>query len=195
MANFLSKFVFLNVVSLVVISSAAVAQETDRARLIDALLSRHSAAAELMSLYSVAARIVHVESVTLLSVYGDWPMDEALNWPKDAEASKFLYDVKNIEDRMTNDLADLRRAASRSRAFKTAEKEYFAQMVADVERMVEQSQTLYGLLLVGSVEEADQFFQDENQSTYLGVVGDSYTMMSGISGDIRDIKLQARKIE
>jgi hypothetical protein len=171
------------------------AQETDRRVLFDELMNRQAAASDVVSLERVAARIFYVESIALLSEYGDWPMDAADNWPEDAEASKFLYDVKNIDGRMTSELANFRRIASRSRSFTDPEKERFTEMVADLALMVEQSKELYALLLAGDIQKADEHYRGDIQSTYLSITVNSYTMTSDISHEIRDINLKALMLE
>jgi hypothetical protein len=173
----------------------AVAQQQDAKSLLGELSNRQTALANIGSIERVAARIVYVETTALISELAEWPEEELDNWPKDAEASKKVYDVKNLYARMTQELASLRRTASRKGIYTESEAERLASLLDELQVMVEDSQALYALLKAKDLEEADLFFRDVIRARYEGIVADSFTLGKGITQDISRIAIEARRLE
>ncbi|NEK24773.1 hypothetical protein GV827_20580, partial [Sulfitobacter sp. JBTF-M27] len=161
------------------IAPAAFSQEQNAKSLIAELGRRHTAVASLNSLERLAARIVYIESIGMLSEHGDWAEEQA-NWPENAATTTFVYSVKNIYGRFKPELAALRRTASRSGIFSDDEHERFASLVDELELLIEESQTFYDLLAAGQTSEANLFFRDNIRAPYLGIVQGSYTIGSGV---------------
>ena len=173
----------------------AVAQQQDAKSLLGELSNRQTALANIGSIERVAARIVYVETTALISELAEWPEEELDNWPKDAEASKKVYDVKNLYARMTQELASLRRTASRKGIYTESEAERLASLLDELQVMVDDSQALYALLKAKELEEADLFFRDVIRARYEGIVADSFTLGKGITQDISRIAIEARRLE
>jgi hypothetical protein len=173
----------------------AVAQQQDAKSLLGELSNRQTALANIGSIERVAARIVYVETTALISELAEWPEEELDNWPKDAEASKKVYDVKNLYARMTQELASLRRTASRKGIYTESEAERLASLLDELQVMVEDSQALYALLRAKELEEADLFFRDVIRARYEGIVADSFTLGKGITQDISRIAIEARRLK
>ncbi|MFC6636672.1 hypothetical protein [Sulfitobacter sediminilitoris] len=176
------------------IAPAAFSQEQNAKSLIAELGRRHTAVASLNSLERLAARIVYIESIGMLSEHGDWAEEQA-NWPENAATTTFVYSVKNIYGRFKPELAALRRTASRSGIFSDDEHERFASLVDELELLIEESQTFYDLLAAGQTSEANLFFRDNIRAPYLGIVQGSYTIGSGVSRDISRIGLAAKSLK
>ena len=173
----------------------AVAQQQDAKSLLGELSNRQTALANIGSIERVAARIVYVETTALISELAEWPEEELDNWPKDAEASKKVYDVKNLYARMTQELASLRRTASRKGIYTESEAERLALLLDELQVMVDDSQALYALLKAKELEEADLLFRDVIRARYEGIVADSFTLGKGITQDISRIAIEARRLE
>jgi hypothetical protein len=172
----------------------ASAQEDSAAALLAELGNRQTAMESIQSLERLAARIVHVESLALLSRYGDWPEEEA-GWGGNFDIPKFVYDVRNIYFRFTSEVPPLRRVAARQGVFSDDERARFLELLDDLDLLVEDSRAYYDLLVAGNFAEANEFFCAKIRAPYRRIVDGSYTIGLGISRDISRIGLQARALQ
>jgi hypothetical protein len=181
-------------VVMALLAPGAVAQQQDAKSLIAELSNRNTASEIIGSIERMAARIVYVESVALVSELGDWP-EETENWPEDAEASKNVYDVKNLHSRITPELVALERAASRDGVYTASETAQFASILGELHLMIDETQSLYALLRAKKLEEANLFFRDAVRARYEGIVAESYTLGAGVKQDISRIMLDVRRLD
>jgi hypothetical protein len=168
------------------------AQTQTANELIVELGQRTTAVESLGALERAAARIVYVESVALLSHFGDWPERDA-GWVPDTP--KYFYDVHKIADRFPADLAAIRRTAARPGVFSDEERERFTSLIGETELLIEDSQTYYGLLAAEDFDLASAYFRDSIMARYESIEAGSYTLRSGVLRDISRISRLARNSE
>jgi hypothetical protein len=181
-------------VVMVFLAPCAVAQQQDAKSLLAELGNRKTASQVIGSIERIAARIVYVETVALMSEHGKWP-EELSNWPEDAEASKNVYDVKNLYSRMTPELVAIKRMASQGGVYAASETELLASMLGELQLMLDESQSLYALLKAEKLEEANLFFRDVVRARYEGILADSYTLGTGVTRDVSRIMLDVRRLD
>ncbi|MCY1126803.1 hypothetical protein OU426_08060 [Frigidibacter sp. RF13] len=174
----------------VLATQPAAGEGADGADRFDELAARQTAFSAVVTVERIAARMIHVESVALLSELGVWP-PELENWPEDAKTTKYVYDIKNLEQRLRADIVALRRHANPGGAFSAVEAVRFLQLVEELDQMLTESQDFFKLFSDGRVYEANQFFREKVRQRYARIEWETSTLGSAIRKDIESLKRKA----
>ena len=193
--NRLRGAIALCLLALGLLVAPAAAQDADHKSLFGDLNSRFALLETLVTIERTASRIHEVETTALLSEYGNWPNDPAWKWPEDANTTKLVYDLNNVKPRISVDVANLRRTVKRSRGLSEQEKAALLDLLAELDLMLDQSETLYRLLADKRLSDAASLFHTDASETYRSVMSRSYTLSADIKNDVRRIGLDFRKVK
>ena len=157
------------------------AQANEGRELAQEIVGIHTGIVKLNELSRIASQVTYIESKALLSVQGKWKQ-EAGNWYFDV--SPFFYNVWKLNERLGGEVISIERYLQRDKTLDEAERKDFETVIADVQKMLDDTSAFYDLLKDEKIDEANAFYNEHTRKSYEAIQNATYTLGLTLEGRI-----------